>query len=162
MAYQVTVARGTLASFAMKIGSLKERQIGDNPEMPCMLPHGVQHGVDAKRQASAELSGNFNSLTCLLQITLLPQVDGFVERYTEHPVGVFELFGVIREERAFSVGQDGAPVLLDGVIPACRDRSAGIQKVPPKKPQYIAKSARNGTGLLQQARLGRYTRRLFP
>src|SRR5882724_6149726 len=111
----------------MKIGSLKQRQIGHNPEMPCVLPHGMQHGVDAKRQASAELSRNFDSLTCLLGITMVLEFDGFVERYTEHPIGVFELFGVIREERAFSVGKDGPPVLPDGVIPAYR--GAAIQKV---------------------------------
>src|SRR5438876_11832525 len=124
----------------MKTGILKYRQIGDDPEMPCMLPHGVQHGADAKRQASAELSGNFDSLTCLLQITMLLEVDGFVERHTEHPIGVFELFGVIGEERAFSVGKDGSPVLLDGVIPAYR--GAGIQKVSPKKRQYSKKRSK--------------------
>src|SRR5438445_7747992 len=108
--------------------------------MPCVLPHGVQHGVDAKRQASAELSGNFDSLTRLLQITMLLQVDGFVERYTEQPIGVFEVFGVIREERAFGVGKDGPPVLLDGVIPAYRGE--GIQKVSPKKRQYSKKRSK--------------------
>src|SRR6266478_6293430 len=108
--------------------------------MPCVLPHGVQHGVDAKRQASAELSCNFDSLTCLLGITMLLEVDGFVERYTEHPIGVFELFGVIREERAFRVGKDGSPVLLDGVVPAYR--GAGIQKVSPKKRQDSKKSSK--------------------
>jgi hypothetical protein len=99
-----------------------------------MLPHGVQHGVDAKRQASAELSGNFDSLTGLLPITMSLEVDGFVERYTEHAIDVFELFGVIREERPFSVGKDGSPVLLDGVVPTYR--GTGIQKVSPKKGQY--------------------------
>ena len=90
--------------------------------------------VNAKRQASTEFADDFNFSAGFLQLALSLQTDGLVEGYAKHPVGIFEFFGVVREERAFSVRQDGPPVLLHGIVPA--SRAVATQKSSPKKRKY--------------------------
>ena len=53
LAYQIAVASRALGPFAVKIIGVQQRQIGHDSEMPGVLAHGMQDGIDAQRQARA-------------------------------------------------------------------------------------------------------------
>jgi hypothetical protein len=97
---------------------LQRDLIGHNAEAAGMFSHGVNHRVDVHRQAGTQLADHANFLAGAVRFAFVSHRYDLIQRDAKHHVGIFELAGVRKKQKSFIDRQDGAPVLLNRVIPA--------------------------------------------
>jgi hypothetical protein len=81
--------------------------------MPGVMGQGPKQAGERGGEESAKFRGNPNGRNGLEQASFPPELDGFIQRHTEHAIDIFEMLYEVEENLSFFLRQPLAPVRLD-------------------------------------------------
>ena len=127
---QIAGASGALGAVGPEVVRYQRVEVGENAEMTRTLAHTVENRGQAQGKTRTEFRGDGDRIAKNEKGARIAQADSLIQGNAEGEIGITQFGGVSVEENGFGFRQEGAPILLNRIIPAGRD--AGTHGLPPE------------------------------